>query len=289
MSVEVAHPDEAASYVGRQRVIEEVIAFEPVDRMRAILDLDVIPAPAGEVPQGWHWLYFLPAVNARAIERDGHPERGDFLPPVAQRHRMFAGARLNWFNGLLIGEKAQLVEKIASVEAKQGRTGSLVFVSVERAVLQRGVRCLSEVQTLVYHDGGGAKSQIPPDELAWEPDWRDPVSVDPVTLFRFSAVTFNAHRIHYDRDYAVNAEGYRALVVHGPLIALWLLESLRQHSGGRPLSHYRFQARKPLFDDEPFEICGRLSGNSAQLTARSSSGYTALYGNMTFSQLARSE
>lgn len=268
------------AWTGRERVLREVIAAEPAERLAAVLDLPDVPAEAGTVPPGWHWLHFLPAVPAAGIDTDGHAKRGDFLPPVTKRYRMFAGSRISWQRPLRIGRQAELRERITAVEVKPGRAGVLVFVSVKRSIRQSRRQCLTELQTLVFHDGIGSQAAPPADPPPFSPEWVEHCAVDRVALFRFSAVTFNAHRIHYDRDYARDAERYPGLVVHGPLLALMLLGASRRRYGD--VLEYSFRAQRPLFDHQRFELHGRREAEQARLCVRASDGYTAMQASATF-------
>jgi 3-methylfumaryl-CoA hydratase len=248
-----------ADWVGRQERREETLAVEPAQAAQATLDLPGPPLRPGDaLPPLWHWFHFLPRVAGAEIGPDGHPRRGGFLPPVELPRRMFAGARLSFHQPLILGRPAARTGTIHSVSEKRGASGSLAFVTVGYSIEQDGRLCLEEEQDIVYREPG---APVPAPVPAPWPDppagaWSRTVTPDPVLLFRFSALTFNAHRIHYDRPYAMGQEGYPGLVVHGPLTALLLLELVRGHSE-RPVTGFSFRGRAPLFDLAPFRLLGR--------------------------------
>lgn len=234
------------------------------------------------LPPLWHWLYFLPRVPASRIGADGHPQRGGFLPPVALPRRMFAGARLKFQHPLVIGQPASRTGTVRNVSQKSGGSGTLVFVAVEYKVEQDGRVCVEEEQDIVYREPG---ARVPaPEAKDWPAPpagaWTRTISPDPVLLFRFSALTFNAHRIHYDRPYAINEEGYPGLVVHGPLTAVLLLDLVRRHSE-RAVTAYSFRGRAPLFDLAPFRLVGQPKGDTVELEAHGPDGAVAMSATAT--------
>ena len=256
------------AWIGRSRRREARLSSGDIARLAAALDR---PAPPATVPPAWHWATLLDAVRQSAIGPDGHPERGDFLPPIPLPARMFAGADMTFEAPLALDTPTALTETIESIDEKTGRAGALIFVRLARALSQGGADCVREVQTIVYRDAGATPAAAPqPSEV--KAQWRDTVTPDPVLLFRFSAATFNSHRIHYDRAYAEGVEGYPGLVVHGPLIAIRLLEALHAQTGYAPLVAFRFRALRPLFDTAPFSVCGRIDGAVAELWAEAHDG-----------------
>jgi 3-methylfumaryl-CoA hydratase len=253
------------SWIGRSEEAEDVITAQPVAAMSATLDRDD-PAPAAgdPLPALWHWMYFTPKVRRSHLGPDGHPARGGFLPPVPLPRRMYAGGRLVFHAPLRVGTGARRVSEILDVAEKHGRSGPLVFVTVRHAYHADGGLALEEEQDLVYRGEAKAAGDAPPpgnDAVAGP--WRRRIEPDPVTLFRYSALTFNGHRIHYDRPYATGVEGYPGLVVHGPLIATWLVELCRAYADDRALAHFRFRAQCPLFDTAPFDVTGGLEADGA--------------------------
>lgn len=219
----------------------------PVTALSALLDLPSPAAGEGDpLPPMWHWLYFLPAARRSETGEDGHPARGGFLPPVPQRRRMFVGGATVFHRSLLVGETAHRLGTVKSVVQKDGRSGPLVFVSVEYRISGENGPALTETQNLVYTDSSPSDPAEPPGQTGppCKP-WTQDVSTDTVLLFGFSALTNNAHRIHYDHPYTTGVEGYRGLVVHGPLIALLLAELARRNGVSDP-GRFSFRARSPF-------------------------------------------
>jgi 3-methylfumaryl-CoA hydratase len=196
-----------------------------------------------------HWAFFLPCPLDDEIGADGHPRRGEFLPPVSLPRRMFAAARIDFHAPLEIGREGQLTSVISDVTHKAGRSGDLVFVEVDRTLEQEGQVCVRERQSYVYRAAGERPGMPQPSDPTPEGEIWQPGEVN---LFRFSAATFNAHRIHYDRPYATEIEGYPALVVHGPFTAARLAE-LAMRRG--PLASFSFRALAPLFIGQPIYLC----------------------------------
>ncbi|MCC6804919.1 MAG: MaoC family dehydratase N-terminal domain-containing protein [Anaerolineae bacterium] len=232
------------------------------------------------LPLGWHWLYFLPAARLDHSGADGHTKRGGFLPPVTLPRRMWAGGRLAFHRPLQIGERALKKSTVADVTTKQGKSGELVFVLVRHEIIGDGGLALLEEQDIVYR-GLSSAQPAPVSEAALapaEPQFSRAITPDPVLLFRFSALTFNSHRIHYDRTYCTDVEGYPGLVVHGNLTATLLLDTLRDHAPDRTVTAFSFRAVAPLYDTAPFRVEGRIDGSEAKLWALNSDGGLAMTG-----------
>ncbi len=271
-------------WVGREMSAEDEISLAPARRLSVTLDRHGAAhelASGAPLPPLWHWLYFMPTVAQSELGPDGHPARGGFVPPVALPRRMYAGGRITARAPLIIGRPARITSRIDSVTSKQGRSGPLVFVTVAHEIAQDGVDCVRDEHDIVYREKtpSGAGAGAPPAAAA-EPRaalWRETVTPDPVMLFRYSAVTFNGHRIHYDRSYAEEAENYPGLVVHGPLIATLLLEAAEKRRGRDAVS-FSFRAQSPLFDIEPFELVGIASDDpdTVELEARAMDGRVAM-------------
>ncbi|MEV7884772.1 hypothetical protein ACWD3I_15990 [Streptomyces sp. NPDC002817] len=242
----------------------------PVAALSAVLDLPRTVAEDGDpLPPLWHWLYFLSRPAQRELGADGHPSRGHFLPPLPDRQRMWAGGRCEITEPLRLGEPAERVSSLASVAVKQGRTGEMVFVTERREFRQRGRLRLVEEQDIVYRCGRSA-SQHPSvvDEFASpRPDgpWQLALRPDPAVLFRFSALTANAHRIHYDAPYCRDEEGYPGLVVHGPLLALLMLELPRRNAPARRVRSLSYRLHRPVFAGEHLAACGTPGDDRAEL------------------------
>ena len=259
--------DPIADWIGRSETRRDLVTEAPVAGMAATLD-DGLPMPtAGEpLPPLWHWLYFLPRPRRSEIGPDGHAARGGFLPPVPLPRRMWAGGRLEWHDAIRVGDAIERVSRVEDVTTKSGRSGDLVFVRVRHRIsTPRGVALIEE-HDIVYRDVPSPGSQ-PPIAPAARVDeaWSMRIEPDDVLLFRYSALTFNGHRIHYDRRYVTEVEGYPGLIVHGPLIATLLVELLRRHRPDATLAHFEFRAVSPLFDIAAFDVCGRPADDGATI------------------------
>jgi 3-methylfumaryl-CoA hydratase len=276
MPIDIEH---LRSWIGREEVVEDLITPVPVAALAATLDRDdPKPRPGDELPPLWHWLYFLPTVRQSELGPDGHPKRGGFLPPVPLPRRMWAGARFEFHRPLRIGESIGRKSTIADVSAKEGRTGPLIFVLVRHHVAGPSGLAFLEEHDIVYSEAPSRGELTPPPRAAAPTGavWRRDIHIDEVMLFRYSALIFVGHRIHYDRRYATEVEGYPGLVVHGPLIATLLADLLRRHSNA-PLRSFRFRAASPLFDNAPFSVCGTPEPDSrASLWAQSVEGHLAM-------------
>jgi 3-methylfumaryl-CoA hydratase len=266
-------------WIGSVENRDDDITLAPIRGLCATLDsASTIFVNGNILPPMWHWLYFLPQAPMSEVDADGHPKRGGFLPPISLPRRMFAGGRLHWLRPVTIGKPAQRIGTVLSVQQKHGTTGHLVFVTVSYRILQDGEVCIEEEQDIVYRESSTtAVVQKYPSEQLPVPSgtWSRMITPDPVLLFRFSALTFNSHRIHYDRTYATNEEGYPGLVVHGPLIAVLLMDLVRRHAS-RPVVGYNFRGKAPLFDLAPFWTVGKLEGNTVMLEAIGPDGTVAM-------------
>jgi 3-methylfumaryl-CoA hydratase len=285
-------PDHLAQWKGRRESIEDTIHAAPIAALAATLDRDD-PAPrlGDPLPPLWHWLFFLPLHRQSQIGADGHARRGGFLPPVPLPRRMWAGGRFRFGRPLRVGEAARRTSTIEDVGVKQGRSGRLVFVLVRHEIVGSFGGSLTEEHDIVYRDSPRPGEPAPPGRTAPGPaPWRRDVRPDDVLLFRYSALTFNGHRIHYDRRYATEVEGYPGLIVHGPLIATLLADLARRNDPRAPKA-FSFRAVSPLFDLEPFAVCGAPSGDaaSAKLWARGADGALAMEAEIHFRDEARSD
>lgn len=278
---------ELHEWVGRERIEEDVITLATARGMVALLDRD--PDAVGEgwpLPECWHWLYFKPLAPRSELGEEGHARRGGFLPPVPLRRRMWAGGRLRFLRPLAVGDRVTRRSRILSVTEKEGRTGRLVFVIVGHVVDGPAGPAVEEEQDLVYREAPRPGEPLPEGEdPPGEATWAEPFLPDAVTLFRFSALTFNAHRIHYDHPYATQVEGYPALLVHGPLIALLMLDAAKRHRG-RPPAAFAYRGVAPLFNDEPFTLCGLPAGDGeqAEVWAAGRSGRVAMRGTVDWAR-----
>ena len=276
MNVDIEH---LRSWIGRTETTSDVATLAPLRGLSATLDRDDPPPAAGDaVPPCWHWLYFLPAQRQSQIGDDGHPRRGGFLPPVPLPRRMWAGSQLEFIATPRAGQALQRRSQIEDVRLKDGRTGPLVFLKLRHDILADGVPAIVEFQDIVYRDMPRAgEPTAPPQAAPQGAAWSREIVPDAVLLFRYSALTFNGHRIHYDRPYATGAEAYPGLVVHGPLIATLLLDLLRREQPDARVKRFRFRALSPLFDTAPFQVCGRPDpAGSVQLWAANPQGALAM-------------
>lgn len=270
-----------SAWIGRHQESQDRISFNLVKRIAATLG-EVAPQPGEALPPLWHWAFFQEPVTASELGPDGHPALGGFLPPAHNRNRMWAGSRLEFYQPLLVEAEVTCVSTILNVEEKHGRTGSLLFVTVRHAYFQDGQRVLQDEQDIVYREPTPPKLSV----SDWVPEgqWRKPVEPSPTLLFRYSAVTFNGHRIHYDWPYVTETEGYPGLVVHGPLIATLNLRAFTNAHPTARLKRFSFRGVRPLISPHPFEVGGRLiDGGKAQVWAGNQDGIAQL-GEIEFSQ-----
>ena len=274
------------SWVGRTETLVDDITAAPLRGLSATLDRDDPPPVAGTaVPPLWHWLYFLPQPRRSEIGPDGHARRGGFLPPVPLPRRMWAGGRLQWHPQVLqVGDAVKRLSRIESVTHKAGRTGDLVFVLVRHEIHNAQGLTLTEEHDIVYRANPQPGDPVPPPQpAAKEATWTETVTPDDVLLFRYSALTFNGHRIHYDRRYVTEVEGYPGLIVHGPLIATLLVDLVRKHLPGARLLGFQFRAVRPVFDTAPFKLHGLPSadGKSVQLWTEDHEGWLTMQATAT--------
>jgi 3-methylfumaryl-CoA hydratase len=270
-------------WIGRTETVSDPLAATQAQAVQALLDSDAEPAAEGDaLPPAWQWFHFLPRAPQARLGSDGHPQRGGFLPPIPHPRRMFAGARMRLHAPLRLGGPAQRIGTIRDVVVKEGKSGSLAFVTVAYRFEQGGRLCIEEEQDIVFREPGAAVPAPVPAALPPLPEgaWSRSVEPDSRMLFRFSALTFNAHRIHYDRPYAMTEEGYPGLVVHGPLTAVLLLDLVRRHSP-RPVLAFSFRGQAPLFDGAPVRLVARLDGDEVALEAQGPDGRVALSASAT--------
>ncbi len=245
-------------WIGRTESRDDVVTAGPITALSATLDRhDPTPQIGDPLPLLWHWLYFLPVHRHSELGADGHASLGGFLPPVPLPRRMYAGGSVEVRRQLRVGDQISRVSRIDDVTYKEGRTGRLVFVKVRHEISTREGLALTEDHDLVYREHPKPGEAAPPLQAApQDASWTRECRADEVVLFRYSALTFNGHRIHYDRRFA-EAEGYSGLVVHGPLLATLLADLVRQNLPRALVSAFSFRARAPLFDTSSLLICGR--------------------------------
>ncbi len=271
--------DELRKWIGGSETRCDQVTAAPIAAMSATLDRDDEQPESGtEVPPLWHWLYFTPLARQSEIDVDGHAKRGGFLPPVPLPRRMFAGGRFTFDHALQVGDRIERTSRITDVNGKQGRSGYMVFVTVQHEIADaRGV-AISEEHDIVYRENPRPDSRVPdPRAARTDESFSREIAPNPVLLFRYSALTFNGHRIHYDRTYVTEVEGYPGLIVHGPLIATLLVDLLRRNLPTAEVGKFNFRAIRPLFDVHRFDVCGRQDDkNRVALWARDHDGSLAM-------------
>lgn len=267
-------------WLGRSELNNDLITATPVAALAATLDRDdARPQNGDTLPPLWHWLYFLPIHKQSELGPDGHPRRGGFLPPVPLPRRMWAGGRLQFHQPLRIGDTVSRLSHIVDVSHKQGRTGALVFVLVRHEISNAEGVALTEEHDIVYRDNP-QPDDVPAKPVAAPKDegFSRTITPDDTLLFRYSALTFNGHRIHYDRRYVTTVEGYPGLIVHGPLIATLLIDLLRRNLPDARVAAFSFKAIRPTFDIATFEVCGKLQddGKTVHLWAKDADGWLTM-------------
>jgi 3-methylfumaryl-CoA hydratase len=267
-------------WIGKAESRSDWAAATPVQALAATLDRnDPVPEAGDPIPPCWHWLYFLPLHRQSEIGPDGHPKRGGFLPPVPLPRRMWAGSWLEFLRPLAVGSAITRHSRITDVSSKEGRSGPLVFVRVRHEIADAGGVCVVDEHDIVYRDNPNPDDPVLPAQSApADHEWARTIRPDDVLLFRYSALTFNGHRIHYDRRYVTEVEGYPGLVVHGPLLATLLVDLLRRNMPDATVTRFAFRALKPTFDITPFQVCGRREGDgkTIHLWARHEDGALAM-------------
>jgi 3-methylfumaryl-CoA hydratase len=274
------------TWLGRTETSVDEVTRAPIAALAATLDHDAASGNTIDtLPPLWHWLYFLPRHRTSDIGPDGHPTRGGFLPPVTLPRRMWAGGRLQFHHPLHVGDKISRTSRIVDVNLKEGKTGPLVFVLVRHEISNQSGVAITEEHDIVYRDNPlpGApppKPQAAPSNHSWIRE----INPSVVMLFRYSALTFNGHRIHYDRPYVTETEGYPGLVVHGPLLATLLMDLLLSNNPGATVTQFSFRAVRPVFDTAPFYLCGRLGedGKTVSLWAKDAEGWPNMEASAVF-------
>ncbi|WPC06232.1 transposase [Pseudomonas benzenivorans] len=259
-----------SAWIGRTEEARDQLSLNLVKRIAATLS-EQVPAYGKPLPPLWHWAFFQEPVEECGLGLDGHPARGGFLPPADNRNRMWAGGRVEFIAPLKVGFEARKISTITHIEEKRGRTGDLLFVTLRHDYLQEDYLALREEQDIVYRE------PTPPKNGSGEPlppaDWLEAVTPSATLLFRYSAVTLNAHRIHYDWPYATETEGYPGLVVQGPLTATLNLRAFCRANPQARLRRFAFRGVRPLIAPQPFAVGGRrLDANSAELWAGDQNG-----------------
>jgi 3-methylfumaryl-CoA hydratase len=271
--------DNLKEWIGRSETLQDDITAAPVRGLNATLDHAPMPVgPGTPLPPLWHWLYFLPQHRQSEIGPDGHAKRGGFLPPVPLPRRMWAGSQFEFRSPVRVGDAVERSSTIQDVTTKEGRTGKLVFVKVRHELRCNGAAeaAIVEHHDIVYREARQPGDADPPPTRAAQGEWQREIVPDDVLLFRYSALTFNGHRIHYDRRYVTEVEGYPGLIVHGPLIATLLMDLVRRHAPDAQVASFRFKAVRPTFDLHPFKVNGQREGREIRLWAQDHEGWLTM-------------
>ena len=277
--------DHLRQWVGRTQEASDVITAQLVKGLRATLFLDIgNPAAGDAAPLTTHWCLAQPVAPMSESGADGHPARGGFLPPVPLPRRMWAGGQIEFIDPLRVGDAVTRSSRISDVNLKTGSTGTLCFVSVEHTITTpRGV-AIRERHDIVYRDMPAPGDQKPAAAPAPAPAGkiRETHMADPVLLFRYSALTFNGHRIHYDRDYVTKVEGYPGLIVHGPLQASLLIEFAARQRGGKAPAKFVYRGVNPLFDGAEFSVNGNETDGALEVWTANAAGAPTMKGTASW-------
>jgi 3-methylfumaryl-CoA hydratase len=268
----------------RTEYARDVLAQTSAAALSATLDYEVPPQSGDALPHLWHWIFFRPTVAQHLIAEDGHPQKGGFLPDLGLPRRMWAGGRLRFLSPLIVGSEIARESKILKIGEKEGRSGKLGFVTVGHQIRCAGTLAIDEEQDIVYREPAAPGAPAPAPTAA--PDhaqWTREIVPDEVLMFRYSALTFNAHRIHYDKPYATQTEGYPNLVVHGPLIATLLMDLVRRHRPDAAVLDFSFKAMRPSFMGNTLHLCGAPSpdGKTVALWSHDHEGWLTISARAT--------
>jgi 3-methylfumaryl-CoA hydratase len=272
------------NWIAKTKTIEGLLTADLANKMNVTLNRDALFQDGDELPLLWHWMYFHELVRRDHLGIDGHEELGEFLPPVPLPHRMWAGGKLQFMRPLRLGEKASKRSRIQSISHKEGRSGSLYFVIVEHEISVAGELCISEEQTLVYREapkpdeGNQQQAKLAPGDAKFSGE----IVPDPIFLFRYSALTFNSHRIHYDVDYCRKEEGYPNLVVHGPLNATLLIDLFSRQFSSESIVAYDYRGVSPVFLPHPYSLNGKREGNRGEGWIADKDGGLVMSATVTF-------
>lgn len=267
-------PHPFADWIGRAETQTDLLDPFSVAALAATLNAPV-PGAGDIVPPLWAWLAFRPLAAMSEVGPDGHPKRGGFLPPIAQPRRMWAGSRCTFHAPIRAGDRLSRVTTITAIEEKTGAAGPMVFVTLRHALSAEGRLAMEEEQDIVYLPIP-ERFVAPPPQALGAVDWREARATDPVMLFRFSALTFNGHRIHYDRTYASEVEKYPGLVVHGPLQAILLFDAARRHEPRLGPARFSFRGVRPLFDHDALSLAGKARPGGLDLFTATGEGLVAM-------------
>jgi 3-methylfumaryl-CoA hydratase len=277
--------DQYQAWIGKRSSTKALVTAYQADALTATLDRDDPPYKEGDViPPGWHLFYIREVVKLRDTAEDGHPKRGDFLPPIDLPRRMWAGTKATYHKPIHVGENISNVTTIESVIPKVGKTGQLVFLKLRNEISGENGVATTELQDVVYREEArpGAAAPEPPPPPG-EALWRRTIHPSSVLLFRYSALTMNSHRIHYDRTYVTEVEKYPGLLVHGPLTFTLLLDLFRRENADKILKSFSVRAVSPIYDTHDFVVEGAPDGDDdATLWALNHEGRLAMSAKASF-------
>ena len=277
--------DHLRQWIGRTSEASDIVTAQLVKGLRATLFQEIgEPKPGEAAPFTVHWCLAQPVFAMSMLSADGHPTRGGFLPPVPLPRRMWAGGELQFFDPLRVGDDTTRKSRISDVAVKTGSTGQLCFVSVEHEMTTPRGTAIRERQDIVYRGMESTQSATPAKTPPPPPvaKHRETHMADPVLLFRYSALTFNGHRIHYDRDYVTRVEGYPGLIFHGPLQAAFIVELAAKLHGGTPPKKFSYRGVQPLFEGAEFSVNANDNGTALELWTANSTGQPTMKGTATW-------
>jgi len=276
-------PSQLSDWVGRREESHDLVSPRQVAGMSAMFDLPDEYKAGDPLPPGWHWMFFAEIARQSVLSEDGHAPRGGFLPPVDLPRRMWGGNRLTFHEPMRVGDEVRRASEILSVSEKDGRSGQMSLVTVKHSYHTSSGLALVEEHDIVYRSAAKNGNKAPPgEEPQKSPQWSREVDPDPVFLFRYSALTFNGHRIHYDMPYVTKTEGYPGLIVHGPLTATLLLELIRRERPDDEIRTVTVRARRPLFAGARFRVEGLPTEYGASTWAVDPDGFIAMTLDVTF-------
>lgn len=275
------------TWIGKKEIQVDYLNQRPLAMMQALLNQD--NKNLAELPHLYHWLYFVPIVNNEQLAEDGHPQKGGFLPPIPFPKRMWAGSRLQFLKNISVNQEIKRESEIVKIEFKQGKSGDMYFVTVKHSIFADDQLAIVEEQDIVYRDASNQVQSRPattaPATIEAKPfSYKKQFPINTTSLFRYSALTFNSHKIHYDRPYAMQEEGYPGLVVHGPFLATLLIHFFKQDYPTKTIQSFNFRAVNPVFDFNEFSICGDVGTDQAELWIEKSDGQIAMKAKVTFTE-----
>jgi 3-methylfumaryl-CoA hydratase len=280
MSAGELQESDVNDWVGRSQTTHDEITAFPLTALAASLGREDARATVRTtVPPLWHWLYFLPTYPPEEMRHDGHAKGGEFTPPISLPRRVWAGSKFTWNvdNPLRVGDKATRISRIGSITPKQGSSGKLVFLKLIHEFHNESGLCLTNEHQSVYREAPKADRPASAPEVAeTQSDWHRVLTPDPVLLFRYSALTFNSHRIHYDAPYAVNEEKYPGLLVQGPLTSTLLADLLRRFAPQSLVRSFELKAVRSSYVNNPLHLRGSIDGGRVRLWAADDDGYVTM-------------